>query len=82
MGEAPEYLTEQLLYVGETQPYRLWNVMDFRFTVQWMNSNAILNQTVEDWMRKKMVLFVKKINISNNDDNSNKELSSNMQWKM
>ena len=28
--ESPEYLTEQLKYVGEAQPYRLRNVNNFR----------------------------------------------------
>ena len=30
IGDAPEYLTEQLRYVEEVQPYSLRNVMDFR----------------------------------------------------
>ena len=30
VGEAPEYLTGQLNYVGETQPYRLINANNFR----------------------------------------------------
>ena len=30
IGDAPEYLTGQLRYVGEVQPYSLRNVMDFR----------------------------------------------------
>ena len=30
IGDAPDYLTEQLRYVGEVQPYSLRNVMDFR----------------------------------------------------
>ena len=30
IGDAPDYLTEQLSYVGEVQPYSLRNVMDFR----------------------------------------------------
>ena len=29
-GDAPDYPTEQLRYVGEVQPYNLRNVMDFR----------------------------------------------------
>ena len=30
IGEAPEYLTEQLKYVGEVQPYRVNNANNFR----------------------------------------------------
>ena len=30
IGDATEYLTKQLRYVGEVQPYSLRNVMDFR----------------------------------------------------
>ena len=30
MGCAPEYLTEQLRYAGEVQPYNLRNASDFR----------------------------------------------------
>ena len=29
-GCAPEYLTEQLKYFGEVQPYNLRNALDFR----------------------------------------------------
>ena len=30
IGKAPKYLTEQLKYVGEAQPYRLRNANNFR----------------------------------------------------
>ena len=30
MGCAPEYLTQQLRYIGEVQPYNLRNASDFR----------------------------------------------------
>ena len=30
IGEAPEYLTEQLKYVGKAQPYRLRKANNFR----------------------------------------------------
>ena len=30
IGDAPDYLPEQLRYFGEVQPYSLRNVMDFR----------------------------------------------------
>ena len=38
IGDAPDYLTEQLRYVGEVQPYSLRNVMDFR--IQHANTTA------------------------------------------
>ena len=30
IGDAPDYLTEQLRYIGEVQQYSLRNVMDLR----------------------------------------------------
>ena len=39
IGEAPEYLTEQLKYVGEAQPYRLRNAKNF--ILQRADTNAM-----------------------------------------
>ena len=39
IGDVPEYLTEQLRYAGEVQPYSSRNVMDF--TIQ-QNKNRFL----------------------------------------
>ena len=52
IGDEPDYLTEQLRYVGEIQPYSLRNVMDFRF--QQANTTA-----------KQKSLFYKRINLYN-----------------
>ena len=41
IGDAPDYLTEQLCYVGEVQLYSLRNVMDFR--IQQANTTARQN---------------------------------------
>ena len=38
IADAPDYLTEQLRYVGEVQPYSLRNVMNFR--IQQANTTA------------------------------------------
>ena len=38
IGDAADYLTEQLRYVGEVQPYSLRNVIDFR--IQQANTTA------------------------------------------
>ena len=52
IGDVPEYLTEQLRYVGEVQPYSLRNVMDFR--IQQANTTA-----------KQKSLFYKGLNLYN-----------------
>ena len=38
IGDEPDYLTDQLNYVGEVQPYSLSNVMDFG--IQQANTTA------------------------------------------
>ena len=52
IGYAPDYLTEQLCYVGEVQPYSLRNVMDFK--IQQANTTA-----------RQKSLFYKGLNPSN-----------------
>ena len=52
IGDAPDYLTEQLRYVGEVQPYSLRNVTDFR--IQQANTTA-----------KQKSLFYKGLNLYN-----------------
>ena len=52
IGDAPDYLAEQLHYVGKVQPYSLRNVMDFR--IQQANTTA-----------KQKSLFYKGLNLYN-----------------
>ena len=52
IGDASDYLTEQLRYVGEIQPYSLRNVMDFR--IQQSNTTG-----------KQKSLFYKGLNLYN-----------------
>ena len=52
IGNVPDYLTEQLRYVGEVQSYSLRNVVDFR--IQQANTTA-----------KQKSLFYKGLNLYN-----------------
>ena len=61
IGEAPEYLTEQLRYVGEAQPYRLRSANNFRLQLagtsavqktlyyKWLNMCNKMKKLIEEW---------------------------------
>ena len=77
IGDAPDYLTEQLHYVGEVQPYSFRYIMDFRIqqantTAKQKSLNKVLNlynrltfdvknEVNDKVFRKKSVIFIRSI---------------------